>query len=344
MKRILIVNANWRGDVLFSTPALRALRRGNPGARLACLVVPRVAEVLEGNPNLDEIIVYEEDGRHRGPLGMLKLVSRLRAARFDEVYLFHRSFTRRLLTALAGIPRRIGYPVKRGAFLLTVPVEVPEPPVHKIDYFLRLAEAGGSRPAGRNYEFFFSGSDREAAAEMLRAGGVGEKDRLAVFNPGGNWHLKRWPKENFARLAERLQKEYNFKVAFSGAPEDRILIGEILKMLKAGRALDLSGRTTLKQLAAVFARAGLVVANDSGPMHIAAAVKADLIALFGPTSPGLTGPAGAGRCVVLQKDVGCPVPCYRLDCGDNRCLRAVTVEDVLRAVRDLDKKTEKGHI
>jgi heptosyltransferase-2 len=342
MKRILVVNVNWLGDVVLSTPALRALRKSDPGARLTCMVVPRCREVLEGNPGVDEIIIYDEDGIHGGFWGKPRLVRKLRAGGFDEVYFFHRSFTRRLAAALAGIPKRVGYPAKKGKFLLTVPVELPERIPHKAEYFLNLLEKAGIKRDGLDCEFYLRDEDRKSAGELLKAGGVSDGDFLAVLNAGGNWKMKRWPAENFAALADLLMEERGAKVVFSGAGKDRKLVESIAGMMKQ-RPANLCGRTTLKQLGALFERADLVVSNDTGPTHIAAAVGARVVALFGPTSPELTGPCGGGRYTVIRKDVGCEVPCYRADCEDNRCMKAITVEDVLAATdRERPEKTRKG--
>ena len=332
MKRILIVNVNWRGDVLFSTPFIRALREKYPDSFIASLVVPRCAAILKNSPHLDELIIFEEEGKHRGLTGKSRLIKLLRSRHFDTAFLLHRSFTRTLICLLAGIPERVGYYTRKRAILLTKSITPPVEQLHKVEYFLNIARACGVETGNRDYEFSASLEDRDYISNLFREKGLDENGLLVVLNPGGNWRLKRWPKENFAQLAERLIKKYRARVIFTGAAADFNLARDIAALMQNPSTI-LCGRTTLGQLAALMARVTLVVSNDSGPMHIAVSQGAGVICLFGPTSPEITGPCGKGDYTVIQKDVGCETPCYRLDCQDNRCMKAITVDDVLEAVK-----------
>jgi lipopolysaccharide heptosyltransferase II len=331
MKRILIVNVNWRGDVLFSTPFIRALRKGCPDSFIATLVVPRCAAILNNNPHLNELIILDEEGKHKEIFGKLKLIKLLRARQFDTAFLLHRSFTRALLCRFAGIPQRIGYYTKKRAGLLTKNIPQPVQPLHKVEYFLNIAASCGIQAGSKDYDFFVSREDKDYVQTLLRENNLKENDFLVVINPGGNWNLKRWPKENFARLADSLIKDYQAGIIITGAAGDINLARDIAALMQ-GKPVILCGKTGLGQLAALMAAAKLVISNDSGPMHIAVSQKARTIALFGPTSAGITGPYGAGDYSVIQKNVGCEVPCYQLSCSDNRCMQAITVEDVLKAV------------
>src|SRR3989338_11000371 len=159
-KKILIVNVNWVGDVIFSTPFIRVVREANPDAYIACLLHPRCAEALEGNPCLNEIIFYHEETKHRSIGGKLKLIAELRRRRFDVAFILHRSFTKALLTFLAGIRERIGYATKNRELILTKVVEEPMEETHKVDYFLNIARAAGIPASDTSYEFFIQDSDR----------------------------------------------------------------------------------------------------------------------------------------------------------------------------------------
>lgn len=332
MNRILIVNVNWIGDVLFSTPFIRTLRRAYPQSVIAALVVPRCVPILKSNPHLNEIIVYDEQGAHQGIWGKLRLIRLLRAKSFDTVFLLHRSLTRTLICWLAGIPQRIGYYTKKRHIFLTQSMLPPCPPVHKVEYFLNIAQEIGITPvADKDYEFIIDREDKEYVDGVFRENNLEGIDFLVVINPGGNWDLKRWPKERFAQLADRLITSYQAKIIITGAEKDIGLAEDIASLMK-GEPLILCGRTTLGQLAALMARVSLVIANDSGPMHIAVSQKTKVICLFGPTSPAITGPYGRGNYKILQQDIGCTVPCYQLNCPDNRCMKAISVENVLEAV------------
>ncbi|MBI4335283.1 MAG: lipopolysaccharide heptosyltransferase II [Candidatus Omnitrophica bacterium] len=334
MSRILIVNVNWLGDVLFSTPLIRALRQKFPGAYLASMVVPRCKEILELNPHLNELIIYDEDGGHKGVFGKIKLISFLRAKRFDTAILLHRSFTRALMLCLAGVPERIGYYTRKRSMLLTDAARIPLKEMHRVDFFLNLGRRLGVSSGQREYEFFISDKEKESARKFLRERGVNDSDTVIAVNPGGNWNPKRWPAEKFSRLADALGREFNAKIVITGAAKDLGLTEDISSRM-AARPVVACGRTSLKELASIFALADLVIANDSGPMHIAVSQGADTIALFGPTSPNITGPIGRGRYIVLKEDTGCEIPCYNFSCAEYKCMEAIKVEDVVAAARKL---------
>jgi heptosyltransferase II len=337
VKRILIVNVNWLGDVLFSTPLIRAVRQRFPDAHIGCMVVPRCKDILESNPRLNEIIIYDEDGRHKGLLGKLSLISSLRSKKFDTAILLHRSFTRACMVFLAGISRRIGYHMPKRSFLLTENVNLPDRETHRVDFFLNLGKSLEISSADKNYEFFISDEHRQNIKRVFGKEGIGDKDTVIVINAGGNWEPKRWPKENFAKLADELAKGFGARIVITGAKKD-LGLAEYIASLMRKRPYISCGRTSLKELAAIFERADLVISNDSGPMHIAVSMGAKTIALFGPTSPQITGPIGKGPFIILQKDVGCEIPCYDLSCGDYKCMEAITVADVLEAVKGILKR------
>jgi len=327
-KRILIINVNWLGDVLFSTPFIRAVRERYPDSFIACLLHPRCRDILEGNPRIDEIIIYDEDGGHKGLLGKMRLIRSLRQRRFDTAFILHRSFTKALIACLAGIKERIGYPTKNRSFILTRAIEEPADVTHKVEYFLNLAKASGIEVNDPSYEFFIGDTDRKCVAQLLAANGVCEKDLLTVICPGGNWDPKRWPASNFARLADILINRFGAKVVIAGANKD-IGLAEMIRGVMKNGPIILCGKTTLKGLGALLERADLVIANDTGPMHMAVAMKTRVIALFGPTSAKITGPYGKGDYRVICRQEICKIPCYRIDCGFNRCMDAISVEDVV---------------
>ena len=323
MKRILIVNVNWLGDTIFVTPFIRAIREAFPDSYIAILTHSRCREVLEGDPRINEIILY--GGK------IFSLVSQLRSKKFDTAFVLRRSLTRTLLLCLARIPERIGYDSKKSGFLLTKRVPEPSKNIHRVEHFLGLARAAGIEPKTRDYEFFISEKDRRDAQRVLTEAGITDGMEFVVINPGGNWDLKRWPPENFARLGDEISMKSNKKIVLSGAKKDSGLCKNISHLMKS-RPVLLCGKVGLKTLGAVFEKAKWVISNDSGPMHIAAGVNTPVVALFGPTSFNITGPRGSGKSKVLQKQIDCEIPCYKLSCKDNRCMKAITVEDVLEAM------------
>jgi lipopolysaccharide heptosyltransferase II len=337
-KKILIVNVNWIGDVLFSTPFIRAVREAYPHSYIACLLHPRCREMLDSNPHLNEIIIYDEEGVHKNIIGKIKLIAQIRKRRFDTAYILHRSFTKALIAFLGGVRERIGYPTKNRSIVLTKIVEESSEELHKVEYFLNILKACGIESRGRSYEFFINEKDRDFAENFLEDYGISKGKRFVAICPGGNWDPKRWPKESFASLSDALMDKYGVSVMICGAAKD-VALGEAMRKLMKHAPILACGRTSLSGLAALFARSDLVVANDTGPMHLAVAMKAKVIALFGPTSPKITGPYGDGDYKVISNNDTCDIPCYDFICKDNRCMAAITVEEVLReAEKMLDIK------
>ncbi|MDD5692596.1 MAG: glycosyltransferase family 9 protein, partial [Candidatus Omnitrophica bacterium] len=272
--------------------------------------------------------------RHKGIFSKLNFVRLLKNKAFDTVFLLHRSFSRALICRLAGIEERIGHYTKKRAFLLTKKIVPPKKDsLHRIDYYLDVIEKAGLRVEDRYLDFVFRPEDQEAVDDFLKNNSVTGGDFVVALNPGGNWNPKRWPKDHWARLADKLIGEFKAKVIITGSVADLTLAKQI-KELMTEKPLVACGVFNIKQLAALAKRADVFVTGDTGPMHIANAVGAKkIIAIFGPTSREITGPYPATNAVILQKDVGCVIPCYKVHCRDNRCMRAVTAEEVLAEIK-----------
>lgn len=337
-KRILIFNVNWLGDVLFSSATIRNIRRNYPGSYIACAIPSRCYPILKDNPYLDEVIIFDEKDRHKGMLAKLNFVSLLKSRKFDAVFLLHRSFSRALICRLAGISQRIGHYTKKRAFLLTQKIIPPKKDsLHRIDYYLDIIEKAGLRIEDRYLDFFFSPRDENHVEDFLSKNSIGKNDFIAALNPGGNWMPKRWPLEYWAQLADKLIKEMKAKVIITGSASDLVLAGQIKKMMQES-PLVACGVFNIKQLGAFAKRVDLFITADTGPLHIANAVGTKkIIAIFGPTSKEITGPYPSTNVIILQKDTGCSIPCYKVNCRDNRCMKAVTPEEVLAEA----KKTAK---
>lgn len=333
--KILVVNVNWLGDVIFSLPIFRALKTAYPKAHIACLAVPRVREILEAAIHVNEIILYEEDGRHKSPLGKLKLILELKKQNFDIAFLLHRSLTRALFVFLAGIPRRVGYDTKGRGFLLTHKAKPLSEMIHRSDYYLNVIESFGIKVDDRRCELAVSSQAQEDMRQLLSQKGINQKDFVVVVHAGGNWDLKRWPPENFAGTIEHLSRQEKTKIIIVGTQKDAALAREISSLSRTNPII-LAGQTTLRQLMALMQRADVVLSADSGPLHLACGLGTKTIALFGPTRPEVTGPRGTGRAVILQKDVGCNrQPCYNLACPNNVCMQSISVDDVLAHIEQI---------
>jgi heptosyltransferase-2 len=333
--KILIFNVNWLGDVLFSTAVIRNIRYNFPDSYIACAIPERCRAVLEGNPHLNEIIIFDERGRHRGFVPKLRFISFLRSKEFDVAFLMRRSFTRALLCYLANIPERIGYYTAKRAWLLTKKIIPPDiNSMHRIDYYLSLIEQAGLIVKDRFTEFFVKKEHEQDINDFFAAHGILQDNKIAAVNPGGNWKLKRWAPDNFSKLCDKLIEEFNFKVVLTGDEKDRALVEDIMRQMKY-KAIGCAGEFNLKQTAALLQKVNVFISCDSGPLHIANAMGTPkIIAIFGPTSVRITGPyPPSERVIILQKDTGCKIPCYKLNCPDNRCMKEIKVQDVIAALR-----------
>jgi lipopolysaccharide heptosyltransferase II len=333
-KKILIFNVNWLGDVLFSTATIRNIRRNYPDSFIACIIPSRCYPILKGNPHLDELIIFDEKERQRSSLAKLRFVQLLKSKKFDVVFLLHRSFTRALICRLAGIPQRVGYYTKKRGFLLTKRIKpVARDALHRIDYYLNIIEKAGLKVEDRYLEFFIDDKDANFIEDFLDKKSIGKDEFLVAINPGGNWLPKRWPEVNWAILADKLITEFGARVIITGSYTDIYAAQKIRDLMKE-KPIIASGVFNLKQLGALCKRLDLFITADTGPLHIANALGAKrIIALFGPTSPEITGPYPLKNTAILSKDVGCKIPCYVVRCKDNRCMKAVTPEDVIEKIR-----------
>ncbi|MEW6075070.1 MAG: lipopolysaccharide heptosyltransferase II [Candidatus Omnitrophota bacterium] len=335
-KRILIFDVNWIGDVLFSTAAIRNIRYNFPDSYIACVIPQRCHEILEGNPHLNEIIFFDERRRHRGILGKIRFVLKLRRARFDIAFLLHRSFTRAFICWCAGIPERIGYYSRKRGFLLTKGIVSPfRDEMHRIDYYLNIVAKSGYKVQDRFTEFFISEKDQRYVEGFLKSQAINENDFVVGLNPGGNWMPKRWPKEYFVVLADKLAIEFQAQIIITGGPQDVKLAQHIQRLMRR-KAINACGTLTLKQLGALAKRLDLFITADTGPLHIANSVGArKIITLFGPTHPAITGPYPSQNVHILAANVDCRIPCYEENCSNNRCMRSITPDEVLTLARKI---------
>ncbi|MFA5144200.1 MAG: lipopolysaccharide heptosyltransferase II [Candidatus Omnitrophota bacterium] len=333
-KRVLIVRLDRIGDVLLSTPVIKAVRDVCPDGYIAFMVRRYAKDILEGNPYLDEIIVYDKNGREKGLLRNLGFIRSLRRKKFDIALILHPTKRTHLLVSLAGIPETVGYNRKWGFLLTTrLPHTKQYGLKHEIDYTLDILRYTGLEPKDKPLYMPVNGHSEVRVDEMLREGGIGKDDLCVAINPGASCPSKRWSPDKFARAAQALIERYGVKIIVVASAADKELGDRVSNRLKKN-CLNLAGRTSVADVASVLRRARLFISNDSGPVHIACAVGTPVIAIFGRHDRGLSpqrwGPTGK-RDVVLHKDVGC-IECLAHDCAKGfQCLEAVTVDEVLAA-------------
>lgn len=333
-KRILIVRTDRIGDVLLSTPVIKTLRDSYPNAYIAMMVSPYTKDIVEGNPYLDEVIIYDKDGKHKSWGGSLKFARNLKKRRFDLALILHPTNRVHLVTFFAGIPSRIGYDRKLG-FLLTDRIKHTKQmgEKHELEYNLDLVRYLGIEPKDKALFMPIKPESERWVEELFKQEGIKKSDRLLAIHPGASCPSKIWPNERFAEVADRLMERYGFKVLVIAGPKDVALTQGLIKHLHKP-AVNLAGKTSVSQLASILKQCHLFISNDSGPVHIAAALGTPVISIFGRNQKGLSpirwGPTGK-KDKILHKEVGC-IECLAHNCTKKfACLSAVTVDDVVNA-------------
>lgn len=308
--RLLVVLPSWVGDFVMATPALRLLRTALPGSLIGVLARTTIDELLADSDLFDQIHL----DRPHGMMGPKRVASRIRPQRYDTALLLTNSFSTALTTRLAFIPRRIGYDRDRRGFLLSQKL-TPERRadgafeiVPACEYYYRAARAlleGTDRgpiglPPDARMELTISRPQHAAAESILVRAGIGSDQRVAILNPGGNKPGKRWPADRFAALADHLAERHGLKVLINGSPAEASLTAHVAATARTTAIALPPFGVTLGSLKALIKHASIVVSNDTGPRHIAAALGTPVVTLFGPTdSRWTTIPAPAGEEVLV---------------------------------------------
>jgi heptosyltransferase II len=346
--RILVRAPNWIGDAVMCEPALRGLRALFPKAEITLLAKPAITELFIAYPGVDRLLVYNDRGVHAGLSGKWTLAGQLRRHRFDLAVLFQNAFEAALLAWLAGIRRRYGYVTDGRALLLTDPVARPDRAtlVHQVHYYWDLLKPLGVSGAPAAPSLAVSVDETRAMNARLAEAGVGQDDLIVGVNPGSTYGgAKRWLPERYAEAAQRVcgriaQQGRPVSVVILGAKGEEELGRSVAARLTA-RSVVLSGRTNIRELMAATQRCTLLLTNDTGPMHIAAAFGVPVVAVFGPTDWKTTAPYGQEQGIVRQP-VDC-APCLLRECPiDHRCMTGVTVDMVSHAAEKLLGDPERG--
>src|SRR6202008_4628831 len=342
IKRVVVRGTNWVGDSVITVPALRALRRVLPEAKIKLVTRPGNKGIFSEADYLDEVLPYDR----KGALSIIPQIREWKRRDFDLAVLFQNAFEAALIPFLAGVPLRLGYATESRQALLTHPLTLPDwrSSRHEVFYYLYLVTALEQMLFGQSTicesepdaSIQISETRKIEAREFLRAYGVAEKDSVVAICPGSiNSRAKRWPAEAFATLADRLIDSQR-RVLLIGSKDELDVTENVTRQMR-NRPVVLTGKTSLDQITAVLDRADLVVTNDTGPAHVAAALGRPTIVIFGPTNPLTTRPF-APEAVMLRHPPDC-APCMLRDCPiDHRCMTAITVDEVLEQSHTLLKR------
>lgn len=344
---ILILKLSAIGDVVHTLPSLAALRKRYPDAHITWVVEEAAADLVMDHPLLDRVIISRrkswigdlKGGRISSALKEIKIfLSELRARRYDLVIDFHGLFKSALIVLLSGGVRKLGYNSLQELSGLFYNEKISEDMgKHAVDRYLDFARHLGAYPDTPEFIIPIQEENENRVRALLIANGIDRDDPFVAFSPQALWETKLWSDQKFAQLSERIIQELNMPVVFTGGEEKST---EGIQSFMTLPFVDLAGRTTLKDLAGLYREASLLVATDSGPMHLAAAVGTPVVALFGPTDPSRTGPYGKGH-TVIRMELPCS-PCFLKTCETRQCMQGITVEDVFQAVRKKLEEEKKG--
>jgi len=336
VENILVRGTNWIGDVIMTLPAIAAVRKTFPHAKISVLAKPWVAETYRICPEVDEIIIYQDPGVHHGIAGKYRLARELKSKGFDLAVLLQNAIEAAIIAWLAGIPIRAGYNSDGRGILLTHSVkrttEIRK--IHQVYYYIEMLKSLGFQSAGSDIKLKLNDDYLTIAEDILDQYHVKKDDTLVGIAPGATYGpAKMWFPERFASVADKLINDFSARVMLfgSGGDSERTTL---VQQHSKNNLINMAGKTSLKEAIAMIARCNLFISNDSGLMHLAGALGIPLVAIFGSTNPVTTSPVGE-KSVVIHKDVSCS-PCLKKECPtDFRCMDLIGVDDVYDAAKKL---------
>ena len=325
MEKILLIRLSSLGDIVLTTPAIRAIRLHHPTAYIAMLVAKQSADILQHNPNLNEIIHFDRLSKNKDTGEMYRIIRILRQRNFSLSIDFQRKFRTELLMYLSGATDRVGKGI-----LSTV--RVPESGnKHATEHYFDLLHAAGIPAEDRQLEIFLHESERSKACQIFKHEGINDGDLTVGLFPGAGWKLREWMPERFASIGDRLVTNFKAKVVIFGGSHDVDLVNHIANSM-GELAFNFAGKLNLRELSSCIEKCDLFISNDTGPMHIATAVGTPTVALFGPGNHIRFQPIGDIH-TLIRKDVACS-PCKQFTdkCRDNICMKGITVDDVWESI------------
>ncbi len=327
VRRILIINLAFIGDVLLSTPVARALHMAFPAAAIDMMVIPLTAPIARGNPYINDVIEYDKRGQHKKIGELIKLIGQVRARRYDLAVTTNFATRGAMLAWVSGIPVRVGYDAQRAGWFLTHTADSRRETVrHEAENYLDVLKPLGITTDDTSLVLDIDPRDAAAlGGKVGRSPGI----KLLLICPAGSYPQKSWTLEGYAALVRAFAPVADCCL-IGGKAEGPLLVA--INRAADGLAQVLPGTLTLGELAALVKEADLLVTVDTAPLHIAQAVGTPVVALFGPTDPRVWGPRGL-RDIVLQAPAECS-PCWgRTACRDHKCLDSLAVGRVIKTVQ-----------
>ncbi|PIU41099.1 MAG: hypothetical protein COS99_07115 [Candidatus Omnitrophica bacterium CG07_land_8_20_14_0_80_42_15] len=354
IKNILIINPFGIGDVLFSTPLVKALREHYPGGFIGYVCNRRTEPLLAANPDIDKVFVYEKDefrklwakSKWKWLKGFIKLLKQIKKNRFNVLIDLSLGHQYSSISFLLGVRQRIGFNYKNRGRFLTHKIDIEGyDSKHIVDYYLSLLQfLDIETPKVAKLQFVTQLSDKKWAKDFIAAHGVDKKDLIIGVIPGGgeSWGekavYKHWGEQNFTKIIDKLSSELSAKIIVFGGPQESAKCKRIVSACKSA-PINACGGASLGGFAALLRFCDLVIANDGGPLHVAVSQGAATVSIFGPVDEAVYGPHPPSKDnIVVKKNVDCR-PCYRKfkipECSNRICLQDIAVEDVFKIAKQI---------
>lgn len=336
-KNILIIKPSSLGDVIHALPVLKILKNKFPDAKISWVINKELSELIEGNPYIDDILLFQRKKWSKwmnfpsNVIELIKFIIKIRKKKFDIAIDLQGLLRSGLISFLSGSPRRIGFNNARefSPLFYTDKISLPDKKIHSVERYIYAAKSLGANDTERDFTINIPNEDIDYVEDFLEEKGMNDSKKIVIVNPWARWKTKCWPIDNYLSLIERLKGE-GFLPILIGSNEFEETIEGLIKESSDPPITFVDER--LKRLTALIKRSSLIVTNDSGPMHIAAAVNTPVVALFGPTNPLLTGPYGDGH-IVIKKNMEC-APCLERECSkEQECMKMISVEEVMEIIK-----------
>lgn len=332
---IIVRMPNWLGDLVMATPVLTDLRRQWPEAKITVMALASVAPILEKDPDIDEVLTFRKPSGLERRQQHRKLIDKLKRGKYDLGILLTHSFSSAWWFWRGNVKNRVGYANDFRSFLLNKAVPFPKEKEtqHLVITYKMLLQSIGIPLSQTAPRLHITDSEKEEAKEKLRKFGISSDATVVGINPGAAYgSAKCWLPERFEEVTQKLLEHPNLYVVYFGDLAGLPLVQKICAAMPS-KVVNLAGQTSLRELVALINCCDIFLTNDSGPMHIAAALGKPLVALFGSTNDIATGPYGGG--VVIHKHVECS-PCYLRECPiDFRCMKRIEVREVYEELQQL---------
>ena len=332
--KLLIIKLSSLGDVILSTPGLRAIREKFPHHKISFLVGEESKEVLLRCPYIDELLVVDLKNKDKGLRGLLNIARSLSKKNFDLVIDLQNNRASHLLSFFSLSTERYGYDNHKCGFLLNHRIKDERPSLDPVTHQFRVLKMLGIDLRDNRLELWPSKEDEEYVDNFLNREWLSADQKIIGINISASkrWLTKAWPKGQLAKLCDELGLR-NIRVMITGTENDTQEANALAAMVKNTKVINACGKTSVNQLAALIKRCSLYISADSSPLHIAAAVNVPVIAFFGPTDPARHMPP-AKHYVIIRRELDCS-PCYKPKCRHKQCMNLITVEEVLEAIDKL---------